>query len=159
MPIMKPSADSALGMLPRMRALAWRDLADLLPAQWALVRAQWALARRPAGGLVATEPAAAPEAAVRAESIAEGERWGRAVHRASRFGIFRPKCLARSLATRDLLRARGIGAGRIHIGVRQLGGRLEAHAWVTVGGRLVGDDPRHVARFREIGEQGLAWLT
>jgi hypothetical protein len=59
-------------------------------------------------------------------------------------------CLPRSLALRNMLRNRGVAAS-VRIGVRagdRPGGpRLDGHAWVEVGGKVVGDDPQHVARY------------
>jgi hypothetical protein len=52
-------------------------------------------------------------------------------------------CLTQALAAQYLLRRRGVEA-RLRIGVaRERGERLQAHAWVESGGRVVvGGDPR-----------------
>jgi hypothetical protein len=82
----------------------------------------------------------------------------RAIDRAARRGLFRPRCLARSLALEQLLRGEGITGARIHIGVRQDTGRFEAHAWVSLHGRVLSDEPAFVQRYREIGEIRLTEL-
>jgi hypothetical protein len=49
---------------------------------------------------------------------------------AARFVIGRDSCLAQSLVLCWLLRRRGL-EGKLHIGVRKNGDRLQAHAWVV----------------------------
>lgn len=139
-------------MLRRLRDLAalgprgWRDL---WRAQAALLRAQRRLRREPIGALAIREPFA--------ESAATGDP-GRAyalamaVHRMSRFGLIRPYCLVRAMALRDLLVEDGVHGASIRIGVRREAGEFQAHAWVRWGARIVGDDPRHVARFTEVDD-------
>lgn len=73
------------------------------------------------------------------------------MRRASKYAVFRPNCFARSLALDSLLRRRGIRSSHLHFGVRSGEPGFEAHAWVTVAGTVVGDDPGFVSRFREIG--------
>jgi len=70
-----------------------------------------------------------------------------ALTRAARYGVFRPKCLVRSMALERMLRRHGFEGGEIHIGVRLEEGDLKAHAWVEWDGRILGDDPRHVRTF------------
>jgi hypothetical protein len=145
------------------RALAtpageWRELAH---AQLALVAAQWIVWIRPVGRLVNQEgdradgDASAPgapgahacgRACARAQQAA-AQRAARAVDRAARYGVFRPQCLVRSLALVRLLDRRGVTGARIRVGVRREGDRLHAHAWVERHGRVLGDEPGHVAGF------------
>jgi hypothetical protein len=82
--------------------------------------------------------------------VAAARRWALAVDRAARRGLFRPSCLTASVALQRLLERHGVAGGRLHVGVRQDGERFEAHAWVTLGGVLLRDDPAHVAGFREL---------
>ena len=70
----------------------------------------------------------------------------RAVHRAARYGLFRPRCLTRALALQRLLARRGWPAS-LHVGVRRDRGALLAHAWVELDGAVLGDSPEHVATF------------
>jgi hypothetical protein len=88
------------------------------------------------------QPSAAPGAGVR--------RVGRAVERVSRVLPWRPVCLPQAIATRAMLRRRGIACDS-HLGV--IGSDpVTAHAWVTVGGTVVQGGPvghvRELAVFR-----------
>jgi hypothetical protein len=108
---------------------------------------------RPAGGSREREPTAPDHRAATGAAPGpspEVERVVRAVDRAARLGVFRPSCLVRSLALARLLTRRGVAGSRIRIGVRRGAAELDAHAWVELGGRVVGDDPRHTARFTPI---------
>lgn|GEM_PF-731753 len=80
------------------------------------------------------------------ESGREAMRQALAVHRAARYGVFRPRCLTRAIALERMLVRRGLPA-TVQIGVRREAGALEAHAWVELHGRVLGDHPEHVARF------------
>jgi hypothetical protein len=124
-------------------------------AQLALVAAQVELAVRSHGSLFAYEPErdAGPGPAAPLVRVCELER---AVSRAARYGCFRPKCLARSVALHRLLARAGIPGSRIRIGVRRESDALVAHAWVTLEGRIVGDDPSFVNRFTEIADARMA---
>jgi hypothetical protein len=60
-----------------------------------------------------------------------------------------PNCLERSMTLWWMLRRDGIG-GELHIGARKNGSRLEAHAWVELGGQVLNDSSEvhnHYARF------------
>lgn len=48
----------------------------------------------------------------------------------------RALCLPRALAAHAMLRRRGI-ANRLCLGVARDGGKLDAHAWIEVGGRQI----------------------
>lgn len=129
------------------------------------------------------------QAALERRAVVVG-RATRAIDRAARRGLFRPTCLVRSLALVRLLERWGVPGARIRIGVRRgapagegmvavespagdmlpSGGaprpgpggsaRVRAHAWVELGGRVIGDDPRHVATFRPLGSvtsRSLRW--
>jgi hypothetical protein len=145
------------GALRKVTLVTPREWLDLLRAQWALIKAQVSLKTTATGGLVTLgtpELGAPPEGALRRRA---GQlSW--AVTRAARYGVFRPKCLACSLALHRLLVRAGIGASRIHIGVRSQGTEFRAHAWVTVGGLVLGDDPAFVATFSEIADARVAGL-
>jgi hypothetical protein len=69
------------------------------------------------------------------------------VNRAASFGVFRPRCLVRSIALRRLLNAADIRGATVRFGVRLDDGEFTAHAWVEYGGVVVGDDPAHIARY------------
>lgn len=139
-----------------------REFRDALKAQVAILGAQAWVHMSPRGqvlragttdeGGVGPGAPRTPMAAARATAIA------RAVDRAARRGVFRPLCLARSVALQRMLRSEGIAGSRIHIGVRSVRGAFEAHAWVTLDGRVIGDDATFIERFSEIGEIGIADL-
>lgn len=134
--------------LRKLLHLSPREWRDLIEAQVALLIAQAIVATRPTGQLVDNEQdaVAALDDAVdpRAEALA------RAVGRAADYGIFRPLCLVRALALHRVLERHGIRGSRVRIGVRMLGGRFAAHAWVEHGARILGDVEAHVSSFTEL---------
>ncbi|HKP91769.1 MAG TPA: lasso peptide biosynthesis B2 protein [Thermoleophilaceae bacterium] len=64
---------------------------------------------------------------------------GRVVERVAAALPWRPSCLPQAIATRAMLRRRGI-ACEGHLGIVSTA-PLEAHAWVTVAGRVVVGGP------------------
>lgn len=142
----------------RLTRLSPQELADVARAQVALVRAQAAVWIRPSGRLIGL-PRDTPEPdPPGSEELAL--RFGRAVHRAAAYGLFRPKCLARALALKTMLEERGVQGARLCVGVRPEGGRLLAHAWVEYGTRVLADRVAHVRGFRRLTELdvvGGAW--
>ncbi len=52
----------------------------------------------------------------------------------------RPTCLAKALVVLSLLKRRGLPA-QLVVGVTKARGPLEGHAWVELGGAVVGADP------------------
>ena len=60
------------------------------------------------------------------------------VSRAARNNLYPMSCLRRSLVLQRILRGQGVAA-ELRIGVRKEGERLEAHAWVEVEGKAVGE--------------------
>jgi len=81
---------------------------------------------------------------------ADAQRIALAVGRAAEYGVFRPLCLARSVALQRMLEAHGIRGSQIKIGVRRKGNELAAHAWVQYGDRVLGDTPSHVGSFAQL---------
>ncbi|CAG0980165.1 hypothetical protein ARNL5_02407 [Anaerolineae bacterium] len=122
-----------------------RDWKDLVHAQAALVRAHRDMRSRPTGEMVRDEPDR-PDPPV-LDRIEDARRVALAVNRAAAFGIFRPKCLVRSMALRRLLNAAGIEGAHVRVGVYLAHGQFIAHAWVEYAGQVVGDDPAFVARY------------
>ncbi len=99
----------------------------------------------PTGEMVREEPVrSAPSSMTRVD---DARRIAMAVNRAAAFGLFRPKCLVKSRALRNLLDADGVEGAEVRVGVQLVNGRFLAHAWVEYGGEVVGDDPDAVARF------------
>jgi len=126
---------AALGAVKEAR---WLEIRDVGEAQLALLRAQAMRWVRPLGQLVtlADQPPGVP-AATHHEV---GERFAKAINRAARYGMFRPKCLARAVALSQLLDAHGISGHCIRIGVRRADGTFTAHAWVELGAWILGDN-------------------
>lgn len=80
-----------------------------------------------------------------------GEMTARMVQAAAREGLGRPNCLSRSLVLWWLLVRQGCAA-ELRIGTRKKDAALEAHAWVELAGRVLGeeDDPHtRYAAFEE----------
>jgi hypothetical protein len=129
----------------RLLTLPLADLADLVTAQGVLLSALWALHRKPVGQLL--RPVAASTDVRRARDEQWIERMATAIDRVARFGLFRPTCLVRAIALERLLRHTEAGTAALRIGIRRDHTTLLAHAWIELGGRVVGDDPSRVRRF------------
>lgn len=78
------------------------------------------------------------------------DRLALAVGRVCRHGAVRAECLVRSIALQRMLRAHGIRGAQVCLGIRNRGGELQSHAWVEWGGRVIGDEPRHVRTFTKL---------
>jgi hypothetical protein len=141
--------------VPKVRSLAWRDWKDMMRAQSALLRAQREMRSLPTGELVRES---APEGASATDRADEARRIALAINRVAEYGVFRPKCLVRSRALRQLLQSAGIAGAQVRVGVQLSQGHFLAHAWVEYGGQVVGDDPEFVARFDPITELQVAAL-
>jgi hypothetical protein len=105
--------------------------------QWKKIIEKFSLPSRPAQSLPETVQI---EAALRAV---------RAVRSVELHGPTTPNCLERSMTLWWLLRRDGVN-GELHIGARKESGRLEAHAWVELGGQVLNDGAevhQHYARF------------
>lgn len=55
-------------------------------------------------------------------------------------------CLRRSLTLARELERLDL-AGTVHVGVREVDGRVEAHAWIQAGDQVVNDDPALIATY------------
>lgn len=142
-----------LAVLP---ASEWWELAC---AQIALLQAQVLLCVRPTGSLVDdhSRPERADRSGIEVSAFRVSPpppdaafRAARAVRRAAQYGVFRPRCLVRSVALHRLLERRGVVGSRIRVGVRREQGRFEAHAWVELDGRVLGDTPSHTSGFTRL---------
>lgn len=144
--------------LGRLASLPVRAWTDFVRAHAALVYATLAVRFRSRGRLLATDtdPTTAPLAPAVWKRVSELEQ---ALARALKYGPLRPACLPRSLALHWLLTHSGVPGSRIRIGVRPGAEGLTAHAWVTLAGEVVGDDPGFVARYTEIGDTRVPGLT
>ncbi len=127
--------------------LSARDWGQLLQAQWALLVAYGIVMSRPLGALVSPESQREAEAGSHHPRLPEAQRLADAVVRAARYGVFRPRCLVRSVALSRLLTAHGIGGAVVRVGVRRDAGVFIAHAWVELGSQTLGDTDEHVGAF------------
>ena len=125
-------------------SLSARDWAELVRAQWELLVAQGMVRNRPIGALATPASQAVPADPTR---LPEAKRMALAVVRAARFGVFRPQCLARSVALSRMLEQRGITGALVRVGVRRRNGEFLAHAWVELAGETLGDADDHVGSF------------
>jgi Transglutaminase-like superfamily len=82
----------------------------------------------------------------RAPSDVEPQTLAVLVNAASNHLPIAGSCLTRSLLLDWMLRRRGVDSA-LRLGVRLVEGRLQAHAWVEVGGRPVNDVPGVAAEF------------
>lgn len=128
-----------------------REWADLFSAQRALLRAEWRMRRSPTGSLLdrwtstsKDTPPTSPRELERALEI------GKAVRRVAFHAIPRSQCLVRSLAICEMLEHENIRGAIVRIGVQPRDAKLEAHAWVELGGTIIGDTPDHVGNFEHL---------
>lgn len=129
-----------------------REIGDVAVAVVALRRAQRRVRRDHTGALV--RPHAARSTEVHADTTAvlrAVRRADLALARALRLMPSRPSCLVRTLALTALLERAGVPGACIRVGVRRDGTALDAHAWVELEGRVVGDDPHVARRFTPLG--------
>ena len=91
----------------RARRITAAEIRLIAEAQLVLVTCQITRWLRPTGRLLTSESEQQLEPATRPD-YATAARIGWAVTRAARYGLFRPKCLVRSLAVQRMLRRRGI---------------------------------------------------
>ena len=144
-----------------MRIPSGSELVAFVWAQLELLRAQVIVWRRPIGRLIAPSTPQ-PARVTQVVSQATEQRTAsiaRAVDRAARRGVFRPKCLVRSMALHRMLERSGIDGSVIRIGVKREGDELLAHAWVEQMGITLIDPPSEVAAFARLTEAKLADLS
>jgi hypothetical protein len=151
----------------RRRALgaSRREWRDLLSAQIELARAQAEIWRRRSWQLSALLDGVTRDSTAAAPAEPTSDQWRRvaelerALQRATRYGVLRPrpKCLARTIALAHLVRAAGIPAAHVRIGVRRSQSGFTAHAWLEVGWppHIVGDRAAHIAEFTPLADLAL----
>lgn len=139
--------------IARAGSLAPADWRSLIEAQRLLLAAQLLVWRRPVGQLVTDvvdDQPQHPPSPPSSPMWSVAHRSAVAIRRAADHGVFRPRCLVRSIALSRMLESRGIRGSEIRIGVQAGGGRFAAHAWVELAGRVIGDEPRHTRSFVQI---------
>lgn len=142
----------------RLRGLTLAEIRLLLEAQRDLLACQIAKWRRPVGELLDWNEVTGEQDVPTAPSLETLRSVGWAITRAAGYGVFRPQCLVRSLAIQRMLRRRGVTGSTIRIGVRLRDGEFNAHAWVEIGGLVIGDSRTHVDSFRRITDHRLVEL-
>lgn len=136
--------------LGKLRSISGRDRLDLLVAQAALLRALILVRTRPVGTLLRRPPdRPRPTEPVDLDRL---EALALAVERAAEHGLFRATCLVRAVALEHLARRAGAHHAVVRIGVAPGQDRLDAHAWIEVDGRVLGDRPEAVRRFTALSE-------
>lgn len=63
------------------------------------------------------------------------------------------RCLTRSMVSQLILARRGV-ATTLRIGVRKVGGDLDAHAWLELDGRPLFENPDHLGDFAPFDPSG-----
>ena len=142
----------------RLRGLTLAEIGLLLEAQRDLLACQVAKWRRPVGELLDWNDVTGQQDVALSARLQTLRSVGWAVTRAASYGVFRPQCLVRSLAIQRMLRRRGVSGSTIRIGVRLRDGEFNAHAWVEIGGVVIGDSPAHVETFTRITDHRLVEL-
>ncbi len=137
--------DRLMAVVRRLFTLTPREFGDLVLAQWYLLDALWTVRRRPKGELLRPMSATPQASGVRHD--ARLERLAVAVDRMARFGLFRPTCLVRAVALERQIRRAQVGNAVVRVGVAQVAGKLLAHAWIELEGRVIGDELSNVRRF------------
>ncbi len=144
---MMAQARSRVGALARLPALSARDLAWVGRAQWYLLGARLSLLLTPRGRLLAAVPAAEAGKAPGGDAMARSRRVALAVDRAAQYGLFSPTCLVRAIALERMLTREGVAGAVVRIGARQRAARPEMHAWIEVGGVVIGERPEVAGAF------------
>lgn len=128
-----------------------RATVDVLRAQLAVVRALLILRFRKRGSLLnrQTSQATVPDTAPR---VGRAQQLAVAVRRAVEHGPFRASCLARALATYQLLEREGLHGSAIRIGVQVKEAKLVAHAWVEFGGVKLIESESEVSDLAEVND-------
>lgn len=135
-------------LIRRLLTLPGREWRDLIAAQYSLLRAEWRMRRRPSGALLSrwTSTAVAPAPTAPGE-LKRALEIGRAVRRVAFHALPRSQCLVRSLAICEMLEKEGIHGAIVRVGVQPRDATLAAHAWVELGGAIIGDTAEHVGNF------------
>ena len=117
------------------RASAWRGLVD---GAWVIWRLRRGAAKRvlPQPRIVDVTPASIERARAVSTAVDAG------------LGVLpvEATCLRRSVTLLRELRRRKL-PGRLYIGIRRNGSRIEAHAWVDAGEAVINDDPALTASY------------
>ena len=129
-----------------------REIADVAIAARALHRAHRQVRRDATGALIRPHAERSTTSPANTTAMLRAvQRADLALARAVRLLPSRPSCLVRTLALTELLERAGVPGACIRVGVRRDGDTLDAHAWVELDGRVIGDDPYVARRFAPLG--------
>ena len=140
-------ARSRVGALGRLSFLSVPDLVGAARAQWYLLRARLSVVLAPRGRLLAAVRPAEAGRAPSGDAMARARRVALAVDRAAEYGLFTPTCLVRAIAVERLLTREGVAGAVVRIGARQGADGPEMHAWIDIGGMVIGDRPEVAGAF------------
>lgn len=115
--------------------------------QVALLRALRDVRDRPHGELTRKHEATVQHQPVPTNDRARARLVVLGVTRAAAYGLFSPTCLVRSMAITQRLKDEGIAGAVLRVGVARRRGQFVAHAWVELGGEVIGDDASSVERY------------
>lgn len=139
----------------RARSLSLRNWADLATATAELALARVRLGVQDTEHLIDRERAA--KAGPVTEEGANDGVIGRVAFAVGAMGArvpWRSNCLVQALAAKRWLARHGIDS-RVELGARKAGEALDAHAWLTVGDRVVvGGDVKGYAPFPPVSRNG-----
>lgn len=152
--------------LRRLRA-ALLKAASLSGADWwrmwlgqvALLRALRDVRDRPQGELTRKDADAGALLSVTASERARARLVVLGVTRAAAYGMFTPTCLVKSMAITGRLKDAGIAGAVLRVGVARRKGQFVAHAWVELGGEVIGDDASAVERYEPLDGLQVTSLT
>lgn len=143
------SSPASLSNLHRFVALTGGERRLLLEAWWRLLAAAVRLHLAPRRTLAAALAGALPQAAGDGASASIAQPVALAVARAAAHHFAPMTCLPRALALQKMLAKRGI-ASTLRIGVRKAAATIDAHAWVEVEGRALGEPATIEERYRAL---------
>ena len=128
------------------RALTWLHAADAVTLEAAArcVITAAALRWRGPTGLARLRPARSRHHT--SGDPADAEHIVEQVDRVARHLRLRSPCLVRSTTTQHLLARRGMTTD-LRVGVRRVGGALDAHAWLEMDGVILNDTPANCAAY------------
>lgn len=136
-----------LVLSPHYIAERWADPWLFVRSWIRLAQVDMALRSRGFRGAVAScEKGREPTRNVTARDMRRAQRYARRIQNASRLHFARARCLHCSLALHGWLRQDGLPS-ELRIGVLKDGDALKAHAWVELGGCVLGDEAVVVSAF------------
>jgi len=134
-------------VLARLARLSVGEVVWIGRAQWQLLRARRSLLVAPRGRLLKAVSRPGAGMPPTDDGAARAGRVALAVDRAAEYGLFRPTCLVRSIALDRLLEREGIEGAVVRIGARRRGGAAQMHAWIEIGGTVIGERLEHTNTF------------